>query len=169
MPSSTRSRAPTPEVAEPEPCPLVWEDLLGRPLDWRYGYIVGYAEESAAAVQRSSLVAHTDDSEITLNVGLGEAYEGGELAFHGVRGTEEARRRGPKAEERWTPRKGHACIHLGRHLHEVKPVRGGGKRFQLILWTRSAGARKAQCPCCWMNRRVPFDPAAGCVCGPAWN
>jgi len=157
------------QVVSPIADAVFHEDLLAQQLDWRFGYVVGYAEEAALAVQRSSLVSHTDDAEITLNVSLGQEFEGGELAFHGVRGTAELNQAGPYPEERWTPKKGWACIHLGRHLHEVKRVRGPGQRFQLILWTRSSGARGFQCPCCWMNRRVPFQTEAGCVCGPAWN
>ena len=36
---------------------------------------------------RPSLDAHTDDSEVTLNVGLADGFTGGALRFHHVRGT----------------------------------------------------------------------------------
>ena len=86
------------------------EDCVGGPLDWRHGYIVGYGDNAAPAVQRSSLIAHTDDSEVTLNIALGREFDGGQLRFRGVRGSMAEM----QGAEQWVPRKGHACIHLGR-------------------------------------------------------
>jgi hypothetical protein len=149
---------------------LLYEDDLKGSLDWRHGYVVGYAHAdikahplSASVVNRSSLISHTDDSEMTLNVGLGELFTGGELAFHGIRGTSQ------EGKVTYTTKIeiGMACIHLGRHLHEVLEV-CEGRRYQLIMWTRSmSGVRSETCACCWMNRRAA--QGSHCVCGPAWN
>jgi hypothetical protein len=79
-------------------------------LDWRHAYVVGYGQPArappgatstaaaaatntagappAAPVTRTGLVQHTDDSEVTLNVGLGSpGFEGGDVVFGGLRGT----------------------------------------------------------------------------------
>jgi hypothetical protein len=58
-------------------------------LDWRHGYIAAYSADPDAAKPRERLVTHTDDSEITMNVGLGDEYEGGLLEFRGLRNTPE--------------------------------------------------------------------------------
>ena len=56
------------------------------PLDWRHAYVLRYAPSG-----RDSLVPHTDDSEVTVNVGLiaRDAFEGGDLLLGGVRGQPE--------------------------------------------------------------------------------
>jgi hypothetical protein len=61
-------------------------------LDWQNGCIAGYSAEplAEAATRRDQLVTHTDDSEVTLNVCLGEPdFVGGLLEFRGLRGTAE--------------------------------------------------------------------------------
>ena len=58
-------------------------------LDWRQGYIAGYAAQPNEGKPRERLVTHTDDSEVTLNVCLGdESFEGGLLEFRGLRGSD---------------------------------------------------------------------------------
>ena len=109
------------------------------------------------------MVPHTDDSEVTLNVGLGRAFDGGDLVLGGVRGVEF-----DEDDCRIRPRPGVAVVHVGRQLHAVDAVTGGERRV-LICWCRSmAGARSRVCPCCWMNRRDGGD-ARDCICGDAWN
>ena len=58
------------------------------PLDWRHAYVLRYAPSG-----RDSLVPHTDDSEVTVNVGLvaRESFEGGDLLLGGVRGQPDGR------------------------------------------------------------------------------
>lgn len=132
-------------------------------LDWRQGYIAGYSgsPSAKAGTPRQRLVSHTDDSEVTLNVCLGEEFEGGDLIFRGLRGTENS----GKVIGEFEPQVGVAVVHAGRHLHEVTDVTKGD-RFVLILWARSwSGIRKVKCPCCWLNRRTDEY----CVCDWKWN
>ena len=113
---------------------------------------------------RDSLVPHTDESDVTLNVGMiaRDAFEGGDLLKGGVRGQPD------EDEVAITPDLGVAAFHLGRRLHAVDKVLEGERRV-LICWCRSMnGVRSRVCPCCWMNRRDGGE-ARDCVCGDAWN
>jgi hypothetical protein len=132
-------------------------------LDWCQGYIVGYSPILASGVQRSALVSHTDDSEVTVNISLSGDYSGGDLLFRGLRGSTDQ----DEVSLVIKPAPGIALIHSGRHLHEVKEVLAG-ERFNLILWSRSiCGTRSQLCPCCWMNNRSIVG--SKCVCGKFWN
>lgn len=94
------------EVLEPL-ATLVFPSMLdGAALDWCHGYVASYEASSssiAASEQTSAgdneastpqhrrrfndkLNAHTDDSEVTLNVGLVDTFTGGELHFRHIRG-----------------------------------------------------------------------------------
>ena len=133
-------------------------------LDWRQGYVAGYSNTPSekAGVTRDHLVAHTDDSEVTLNICLGEYFEGGELIFHGLRGDTNNK----KTVGTYNPTSGRAVMHAGRHLHSVRNV-DLGNRYVLIIWGRSwNGVRKTTCPCCWLNRR---KNNVSCICGSMWN
>jgi hypothetical protein len=143
------------------------QECGGQDLDWRHGYVAGYSAQAAAskATPRNRLVPHTDDSEVTLNVCVGDDFEGGALSFSGLRGTANEGRVSGEDCDLFQPRLGTALIHAGRHLHEVTTVTKGD-RYALIVWARSwKGVRAHSCPCCWINRRT--DQV--CVCGPAWN
>ena len=129
----------------------------GKDLDWRHGYVASY---TATSDTRNRLVAHTDDSEVTLNIGLGVDFLGGLLEFSGLRGEGDQELLGD-----YEPIKGRAILHAGRHFHQVSRV-SRGDRFALILWARSWNGIRAQtCPCCWLNRRHDNT----CVCGSRWN
>lgn len=135
----------------------------GGELDWRQGYIAAYSAEPTDTKPRQRLVPHTDDSEVTLNVCIGEQFNGGLLQFWGLRGTSEA----GKLVGDYHPIIGRALLHSGRHLHEVTEVTSGN-RFAYILWARSwSGVRAETCPCCWLNRRD--NEKSSCVCGRKWN
>lgn len=133
-------------------------------LDWRQGYVAGYSSiptESKGA-QRHRLVPHTDDSEVTLNCCLGDAFEGGSVEFYGLRGAPEEGQLLGKVDR---PNVGTAIIHSGRHLHAVSDVLSGD-RYALIIWSRSWGKlRTSTCPCCWLNRRKDLS----CICSKRWN
>ena len=132
-------------------------------LDWRQGYVAGYSANPTAqhATPRQRLVSHTDDSEVTMNVCIGEDFEGGALQFRGLRGTTD----GVELMGHFQPIPGTALIHAGRHFHEVTEVTKGN-RYTYIIWARSwKGARKQSCPCCWLNRRQ----VNSCICGWRWN
>lgn len=131
-------------------------------LDWRQGYVAGYSARPSEGKPRERLATHTDDSEVTLNVCLGdESFQGGLLEFRGLRGTEEE----GQLVGTFAPQPGLALIHAGRHFHHVTQVTAGD-RFAYVIWARSwQGIRAQSCPCCWLNRRQDKS----CVCGPRWN
>lgn len=141
-------------------------------LDWRQGYIVGYSHSPSGkdGAQRQRLVPHTDDSEVTLNIGMGDHFEGGDLNFWGLRNS---KNEGSFVGE-FHPVIGTALIHAGRHLHEVQSVTKGN-RFAYIIWARSwQGTRSMTCPCCWLNRRQQISTSAkpfrnSCICNSGWN
>ncbi len=106
--------------------------------------------------------------QVTLNVCLGDKFDGGNLRFWGLRGGNTAGRLVGEYE----PEIGRAILHSGRHLHEVTEVTDGN-RFAYIQWARSwDSVRKGTCPCCWLNRRQNLPTANkwdSCVCGSRWN
>jgi hypothetical protein len=141
-------------------------ELAKGDLDWRQGFIASYSADPTQSKPRQRLVPHTDDAEVTLNVCLGDKFDGGDLMFWGLRGE-----RNTLLGE-YEPEVGRAVIHSGRHLHEVTRITAGN-RFAYIQWTRSWGsARKETCPCCWLNRRGlshTNNNQDSCICGPRWN
>jgi hypothetical protein len=131
-------------------------------LDYRHGYVVGYKAKPTMSAPRERLVAHTDDSEVTLNLCIGDEFDGGALNFRGLRGTEGA---GQEIIGTFEPRLGTALLHAGRHFHEVTQVTTGN-RYMYIMWARSwSSTRGKVCPCCYLNRRQDNS----CCCGPRWN
>lgn len=130
----------------------------GMELDWRHGYLARYRPG-----QRSHLVKHTDDSELTLNIGISDAYEGGAVRFSEFRGEALL----DSEYEDYEHDLGKGILHSGRHFHAVTPVTKG-ERWVWIMWTRSwLGERSAQCPCCWLNNRSAKDRP--CICSKVWN
>ena len=139
---------------------LVDADGARAPLDWRHAYVLKYTPDG-----RDSLVPHTDDSEVTVNIGLvgRPSFTGGDLLLGGVRGQKEH-----SNDVTIAPDLGVALFHLGRRLHAVDVVTDGERRV-LICWCRSMrGVRSRVCPCCWTNRRDNGE-ARDCTCGDAWN
>lgn len=136
-------------------------------LDWRQGYIAGYSSKPSkeAGIIRNHLVSHTDDSELTFNLCLGEkGFDGGDLVFDGLRGEPEQYKR----HGTYSPQIGKAILHAGKHLHAVNEVKSGN-RYVLIIWSRSwKGERATVCPCCWLNNRKETREAP-CIVGPMWN
>jgi hypothetical protein len=133
----------------------------GGELDWRHAFVAGYSATPALGKPRERLVTHTDDSEVTLNLCLGDDFEGGELEFFGLRGTKQQ----GQLVGTFAPMPGLALLHAGRHFHDVSQITEGD-RFALIVWSRSwSGVRSRTCSCCWLNRRSD----GSCVCGCEWN
>ena len=138
-------------------------DNVDRELDWRHGYLVGYTSKDSKdnILRLNSLVEHTDDSEVTLNVCLYDKFNGGELVVSEIRGNNENINDNIQIKME----KGYGILHIGRQFHAVKPVLNG-KRIVLIVWTRNMnGLRNEVCPCCWINRRSDKK----CICGSVWN
>ena len=114
-------------------------EVGGATIDDHHSYLVDYGREGD-----EELGFHVDDSEVTLNLCLGEAFSGAELVMMGrrcdlhrqtaVMGQEEV-------EILHEP--GSLVIHAGRHRHRVDPIRRGRRR-NLIAWLRSSSYRKAE-------------------------
>jgi len=104
-------------------------------LDSEYGFAATYGP----TLDRR-LGFHVDDSEVTLNIALGDGYRGGEIIFQGRRCAnhrQDAHR--PEEEIAVTIPVGHGLLHAGNHRHLVTTVHG--ERRNLILWCRSSATR----------------------------
>lgn len=111
-------------------------DFAGAPLDRHHGYLVDYARH-----RDQDLGFHVDDSEVTLNLCLGEDFDGAELTFLGARC--ETHRDGPVLAgetAEYLHRPGFAVLHAGAHRHRVEPIRRGRRR-NVILWCQSSALR----------------------------
>lgn len=111
---------------------------IGPTLDHHHGFLVEY---EMGKDQELSL--HVDDSDVTLNVCLGEDFSNGELLFEGVRCNHHQSTTHPLPGEQCVieHKLGQACVHVGRHRHSAMPI-SRGKRCNLILWCRSSKFRR---------------------------
>jgi hypothetical protein len=82
---------------------------------------------------------HTDDSEVTLNVNLCDAFTGSGLSFCGLFGTTGRRRLAHVFEHEL----GRAVIHAWLHTHGADALETG-ERHNLIIWCRSSGFRESE-------------------------
>jgi hypothetical protein len=116
----------------------------GATLDHHHGFAVRYAMD-----EDRSLGFHADDAEVTVNIGLDDAHEGGALWFEGARC---ALHRDTPAHEgermTWTHRPGVALLHAGADRHGAHPITRG-TRHNLVMWMRSATARREGGPRPW--------------------
>lgn len=114
--------------------------LQGGPdIDHHHSYLVEYGHELD-----EDLGFHVDDSEVTLNLCLGEEFSGAELVLLGARC--DVHRQTPVVaseviEVEHEP--GQAVLHAGRQRHRVDPIRRGVRR-NLIAWLRSASYREGE-------------------------
>ena len=96
---------------------------------------------------------HTDDSDVTFNVCLGEVFAGAGLTFCGGVGTPDHRQRAPASVD--VPRKtvarhrfafqyehvkGRAVVHLGSKRHGADDISSGTRR-NLIIWNHNRNWR----------------------------
>ena len=111
---------------------------IGATLDHHHAFMVEYEMGKDQA-----LSMHVDDSDVTLNVCLGNTFSNGELLFTGVRCNHHQSTTHPlRGEECVVEHKvGQACIHVGRHRHSAMPITNG-QRYNLILWCRSSKFRR---------------------------
>lgn len=128
----------------------LFQAFSGDRLDGHHGYLVEYGRGADA-----ELGFHADDSEVTLNLCLGDAdergpaFEGAELTLMGLR-CELHRQSDVRADEviELQHEPGTAILHAGAHRHRVEPIRSGRRR-NLILWCRSSerrtGPRRLAC------------------------
>lgn len=110
-------------------------------LDTHHSYLVDYSRATD-----EDLGFHVDDSEVTVNICLGDEFRGAELVMMGLRcdlHRQDPVRRDDEFEI--VHAVGHAVLHAGRHRHRVDPVRGGRRR-NLIMWSRSSSLRSVPRP-----------------------
>jgi len=110
----------------------------GDTLDHHHGFTVEYSPE-----RDCDLALHIDDAELTLNVCLGDAFEGGELSVLGHRCLTHADTPTNDGESASVAHAvGTALVHAGTLRHRADPVTDG-HRVNLILWCRSTRFRRA--------------------------
>ena len=124
-----------------------YADLGGADLEDPHAFLVEYHDKGDV-----HLDFHVDDSEVTLNLCLGESFSGGELYFEGLRCDAHLQTACSPADSfTYEHVPGHALLHAGKHRHGAHPIRGG-RRVNLIVWCRSPATRAG-------------DPTHAC---PAW-
>ena len=121
----------------------VFPEVGGAGLDHHHGFVVHYGD-----AHDHDLSLHVDDSEVTLNLCLGDEFDGGELLMSGRRCGDHLQslcRPGERVALHQEP--GVALIHAGMHRHEALPLRRG-ERLNLIVWCRSSELRRTPQPRC---------------------
>ncbi|CBI26951.3 hypothetical protein AAG906_031821 [Vitis piasezkii] len=116
---------------------VFFPDFGGSTLDSHHGFVVEYGMD-----RDLDLGFHVDDSEVSLNVCLGQQFSGGELFFRGIRCDKHVNTEA-RAEEilDYYHVPGHAVLHCGRHRHGARATTSG-HRMNLLLWCRSAVFRE---------------------------
>ena len=92
--------------------------------DDHHAFIVAYSAEEDARLDM-----HTDDSDVTLNVCLGQNFSGAGLTFCGDVGDADHR----ALSHRYSHVPGRALLHLGRRRHGADTI-ASGRRVNLIMW-----------------------------------
>ncbi len=117
-------------------------DVGGKAIDAHHSYFVDYGRGGD-----EDLGFHVDDSEVTLNLCLGETFSGAELVMMGRR-CDRHRQTAVMAHEELeiSHEPGTLVVHAGRHRHRVDPIRRGRRR-NLIAWLRSSSYRSAEVLC----------------------
>lgn len=91
------------------------------------------------------LSEHADASCVTLNVCLGDVFDGGALAFRGVRFKD---KNADRREWEEVPQQlGKAVLHMGQHIHSATRLQSG-TRENLIIWLMGEHG---------VVRAVPYD------------
>ncbi|MEM9379542.1 MAG: hypothetical protein AAGB93_06275 [Planctomycetota bacterium] len=114
----------------------LYPEVGGSTLDGHHSYLVEYGRDLD-----EGLGFHVDDSEVTLNLCLGETFSGAELVLLGRRCAlhrQDAVEPGETLEIDHEP--GVCVLHAGWHRHRVDPILRGVRR-NLIAWLRSATYR----------------------------
>ena len=118
----------TEKVIVPIIAPL-YPEVESHKIDSVHGFSVQYGQYGD-----QDLGFHVDASTVTVNICLGESWEGGDLYFQGRRCA--LHRQEPHREEEHYTYKhqvGEMLIHAGAHRHGVYPILSGFRR-NIILW-----------------------------------
>ncbi|KAJ4972726.1 hypothetical protein NE237_005900 [Protea cynaroides] len=124
-------------------CPIskvFFPEVGGLALDSHHGCVAYYGKDWA--VKESY---HADDSDVTLNVCLGNQFSGGEQYFRGIR-CGRHRHTGvytAEAVEDYSHVPGKAVLYHGRHRNGAKAT-AAGHRINLFLWCRSSVFREME-------------------------
>jgi len=121
----------------------------GAKLDGHHSFIVRYQ-----ASEDLGLDMHTDDSDVTFNVCLGDEFTGATLSFCGQIGTPAHR----KLSHTYHHELGRAVVHLGTRRHGADDI-ATGRRVNLIIWSHNSRWRRA-------HPRHRRDPAYHAEDGP---
>lgn len=111
----------------------------GATIDGWHAYLVEYASGLD-----EELGFHVDDSEVTLNLCLGDSFSGAELVMMGRRcDLHRQTPVGPSELMEIDHEPGTVIVHAGRHRHRVDPILRGRRR-NLIAWLRSSTHRSEE-------------------------
>ncbi|KAK1359480.1 2-oxoglutarate and Fe(II)-dependent oxygenase superfamily protein [Heracleum sosnowskyi] len=112
---------------------IFFPEVGGATLDYHHGYVVEYGTN-----RDDHLDFHVDDSEVTLNVCLGELFTGGEMFFRGVRCDKHLDSESESGEiYNYSQVPGRAVLHCGYHRHGALSTTSG-HRANMLLWCRSS-------------------------------
>ncbi|KAK1388381.1 putative PKHD-type hydroxylase [Heracleum sosnowskyi] len=112
---------------------IFFPEVGGDTIDSYHGFIVEYGADAA-----HHLDFHVDDSEVTLNVCLGEKFSGGELFLRGVRCVKHVNVNSePEETFDYSQVPGRAVMHRGRHRHGALSTTSG-HRVNMLLWCKSS-------------------------------
>ena len=103
----------------------------GESLDDHHTFVVSYRPH-----QDKGLDMHTDDSDVTLNVCLGDEFTASGLTFCGTMGTASHR----QLSTRYHHARGQAVLHLGRRRHGADDIQSG-HRINLVMWSYNRAYR----------------------------
>jgi hypothetical protein len=105
------------------------------------------------------LDVHTDDSDVTLNVCLGEpGFQGSGLVFCGGLGAPDHR----TFRKRYKHELGRCVVHLGRQRHGADDITAG-VRTNLIMWNKSMAHRRVRALNPPPYEREGAPPSAECL------
>ena len=119
---------------------LLYPDCCGGSLDSHRVFVVRYR-----LGEDLELATHYDNAEVTINVSIGDVFEGGDLYFGRMSDQGSA---GLPKDFRWYQHKlGTGLLHRGQQFHGAAPITSG-TRYSLIMWMRSSQLRNNMCPMC---------------------
>ncbi|KAI6659957.1 2-oxoglutarate and iron-dependent oxygenase domain-containing protein 2 isoform X1 [Oopsacas minuta] len=119
---------------------LLYPDCCGGSLDSHRVFIVRYK-----LGEDLDLATHFDNAEVTINVSIGDVFEGGDLYFG--RMSQDGTAGLPKDYKWYKHINGTGLVHRGLQFHGAAPITSG-TRYNLIMWMRSSQLRNKLCPMC---------------------
>ena len=106
--------------------------IQGSQFDSHHSFIVRYRSD-----EDLGLDMHTDDSDVTFNVCLGDTFEGATLSFCGMFGKSDHR----QFRHTYQHKVGRAILHLGNRRHGADDIKSG-TRSNLIVWNHNEKFRR---------------------------